>query len=187
MSRDRGQTTLDYAIGAGVFLVTVAFVVAFIPSMIQPFDQSAQEELVASDRVATQLSKGTLGDPADPYVLSPRCVANFFRETPRTTLSCRFDQTTDLTVAGTTLADRVSVSERVHLNVHMVDSGGNLLCWDDDTQRVVSEGDPECDDTNDDPVFEVGQQVPSGSTSVVVSRRFVSLEDRGVSLQVRAW
>ena len=33
----RGQTTLDFAIGVSVFLIVVAFVLAFVPGMVQPF------------------------------------------------------------------------------------------------------------------------------------------------------
>lgn len=35
---DRGQTVQDFAIGASVFLLTIAFVFAFIPTLFTPFE-----------------------------------------------------------------------------------------------------------------------------------------------------
>lgn len=50
---DRGQTAQDFAIGIGLFLVAVAFIFAFVPTIIAPFaggesGQSSQAERVAS-------------------------------------------------------------------------------------------------------------------------------------------
>lgn len=78
MSRDRGQTTLDFAIGIGVFLLVVAFTLAFIPGLVDPFTGGLEEETVAVNRVADSLSQGTLGDPSKPYVLDRECTIIFF-------------------------------------------------------------------------------------------------------------
>jgi hypothetical protein len=75
----RGQTTLDFAVGVSIFLVVVAFVVAFVPTMLQPFEGSAQEETAAADRIADDLSTDVLvADVADPHVLDRGCVVAFF-------------------------------------------------------------------------------------------------------------
>lgn len=78
MGADRGQTTLDFAIGISVFLITVAFVLAFIPGMLQPFTGGLEEETVAVNRVADSLSQGMLGDPAEPNTLDRECTVIFF-------------------------------------------------------------------------------------------------------------
>jgi hypothetical protein len=41
--RDRGQTTQDFALGVGIFLVTVAFVFAFVPTVLVPFEAGPNE------------------------------------------------------------------------------------------------------------------------------------------------
>ncbi|RKD97854.1 DUF7287 family protein [Halopiger aswanensis] len=60
---DRGQTTQDFAIGIGVFILAVAFVFSFLPSIVTPYDSSvggaetAQADRIA-DRVVQNLSTG---------------------------------------------------------------------------------------------------------------------------------
>lgn len=61
---DRGQTTQDFAIGIGLFLLAVVFVVAFIPSILAPADdpgmadRSAQAERLAAELVAASAVDG---------------------------------------------------------------------------------------------------------------------------------
>ena len=62
--RERGQTTQDFAVGIGVFILAVAFVFSFLPSILTPVDssvtsgQTAQADRVA-DRVVHNLSTET--------------------------------------------------------------------------------------------------------------------------------
>lgn len=62
--RNRGQTTQDFAVGIGVFILAVAFVFSFLPSILTPFDssvtggQTAQADRIA-DRVVHNLSVST--------------------------------------------------------------------------------------------------------------------------------
>jgi hypothetical protein len=75
----RGQTTLDFAIGVSVFLIVVAFVLAFVPGMVQPFQASTQQETAAADRLAEQLAGGMLvEDVSKPYLLDRECTVIFF-------------------------------------------------------------------------------------------------------------
>jgi hypothetical protein len=76
--RDRGQTTLDFAIGMSVFLIAVAFVFSFIPGMLQPFTGSNEAKTVVADRVADSLAEGMLGHPTEPYILDSDCTVAFF-------------------------------------------------------------------------------------------------------------
>ena len=75
---DRGQTTLDFAFGVSVFLLTAIFVLTFVPGMLQPFEQSTQEEITAANRIATDLAEETLASPDRPYVLDRECTIIFF-------------------------------------------------------------------------------------------------------------
>lgn len=76
---NRGQTTLDFAIGVSIFVVVVAFVLAFVPGMLQPFEASTQQETAAADRLAERLAGGMLvEDPRTPYVFDRGCLIGFF-------------------------------------------------------------------------------------------------------------
>ncbi|USZ70725.1 DUF7287 family protein [Natronosalvus halobius] len=51
----RGQTTQDFAVGIGVFLLAVAFVFSFVPSLITPFSASTAPESAQADRIAGEI------------------------------------------------------------------------------------------------------------------------------------
>lgn len=74
---DRGQTTLDFTTGASLFLITVAFVFAFVPGMFQPFD-GGQDGVLVADRVADTLASDLLARPDGAYVLNATCTDEFF-------------------------------------------------------------------------------------------------------------
>jgi hypothetical protein len=78
-SRTRAQTTLDFAIAMGVFLLAVSFVFTFIPSLTAPFADGTQEQSVVSDRVGNHLAEGGLGDVNEPGVVTEPCLSAFFQ------------------------------------------------------------------------------------------------------------
>jgi hypothetical protein len=191
----RGQTTLDFAIGAGVFLVTVAFVVAFVPSMLQPFAGGTQEAFVAADRVAIELVTSRLASPDEPYVLDTACTIAFFREDAMGASDCGFDGN-DLSLPGESIHDRIGLSERLDVNVRIVgdrndDGSRGLLCWDADASRVVEESasNSGCDPgaTPADQVLAAGSTPPTNHGSVVVATRFALLDGEGARVEVRLW
>ncbi|WP_049923764.1 DUF7287 family protein [Halopiger djelfimassiliensis] len=54
--RPRAQTTQDFAVGIGVFILAVAFVFSFVPSLITPFDSPASgAETAQADRLADRI------------------------------------------------------------------------------------------------------------------------------------
>ncbi|MXV63994.1 hypothetical protein GS429_18385 [Natronorubrum sp. JWXQ-INN-674] len=54
--RDRGQTTQDFAVGIGVFILAVAFVFSFLPTILTPFDSTVSGgETAQADRIADRL------------------------------------------------------------------------------------------------------------------------------------
>jgi hypothetical protein len=55
MSRDRGQTQQDFAIGISVFLLAVLFVFAYLPSTLASSDAQIERESYTADRVATAI------------------------------------------------------------------------------------------------------------------------------------
>ncbi|WP_144799322.1 DUF7287 family protein [Halorubrum depositum] len=79
LARDRAQTPIDFAIGASVFLLTLGFVIAFVPTVFDPFAGAATASPVVSDRVAAGLAGDLLAaSPTEPAVLSPACTAAYF-------------------------------------------------------------------------------------------------------------
>ncbi|MFB6117628.1 hypothetical protein [Halosegnis sp.] len=239
---ERAQTALDFAIGASVFLVVVAFVLTFVPGIIQPFESSTQQETAAADRLAEQLGSGMLvADIAEPYVLDRGCVATYFAlensdgdpgndqdaytDNDAVVRSTLYDITnSDLYDAGACpFSTGQSVFERLAVDgssldvsvrlVADVDGDGTpgLLCIDagssGDTDKpersdtIVETSDPyssgDCDMSNNDNdhdiALETANDPPSGTSSVVLSRRYVAIEGgfadgrRDAALVVEVW
>jgi hypothetical protein len=79
MTHYRGQTTLDFAVGMSVFLLAVIFVIAYAPTMFDPFTGGTGTKLIVADRAATTVSADLLAtSSAEPGVLSMGCTAAFF-------------------------------------------------------------------------------------------------------------
>jgi hypothetical protein len=75
---DRGQTTMDFAAGVSVFLVTVAFAFAFVPGIIAPFTDPGTADPVTANRVADDLASDRLSAPGVEYTLDADRAADFF-------------------------------------------------------------------------------------------------------------
>lgn len=183
--RDRGQTTLDYAVGIGIFILAVVFVVTFIPSMFEPFATGTQENTVAADRVATQLVTGALTSPETPYSLSVACLTDFFDDTDdgSTPAGCAFQDVGSI-------ANRVGLSSRQPVNVTVRgdlndDGSTDLLCRT--PSGVVTERDTAtlCD------TLYAGGDSPAGAETVTVARRMVTFTSdtntHTAMLEVRLW
>lgn len=85
---DRGQTTIDFAVGIGFFLIAVAFVLAFVPSMFAPFFGMGASDALVTDRSAAYLSENALvEDPSQPGALDPDEVNGFFDDCNGSTLA----------------------------------------------------------------------------------------------------
>jgi hypothetical protein len=103
----RAQTTIDFAIGISLFLVVVAFVVAFVPTIFTPFEST--ESPGTADRIATSLGTDRLGDPAEPYVLNGTCTDAFFEQLESGTDApggCLYNTSADTTAALFGLSER---------------------------------------------------------------------------------
>lgn len=132
----RAQTTIDFAIGVVLFVVTVSFVATFIPGMFEPFSGGGQENTVVGDRVASDLATSLLVESTDDgsidaYVLDQTCATAFFAGTSPT--ACAFD--------GSSLAERVGIDPARGLNVTVrgdldADGVAGLLCENADGELV---------------------------------------------------
>ena len=178
---DRGQTTIDFAIGISVFLAVLLFIFLFIPGILSPFTASAQDETVSSNRVADQLATGMLASPSDPYVLDSYCTVEFFEDDAS---GCSFEnEPLEEQLGVATSYQNVNVSLRGNL------TGGSqeTLCWDStepDTGVNVSSS-TACDDPGDTDLTR-GDSLPDFEPSVT-SVRVVSIDGKDATLYVRMW
>lgn len=173
----RAQTTIDFMIGMGVFLLVVGFVLGVIPGMIDPFSDS-QETTIVADRIATQISEGMLAEPDRPTVLNETCVNAFFNQSLASGDDCPvpFDASED------DLATRLGVQDRQSINLTIkrdLDSSpdGQLDQLATDGETVSASGHT---------TLAAGPAVPSGR-SVVAASRTAFLDGKDVTVVVRVW
>jgi hypothetical protein len=107
----RAQTTMDFAVGVSVFLLTVAFAVAFVPGVITPFADVDAGDPVTANRVADDLAGDRLAAPDAPYDLDEDATAAFFDGD-----------------AG--LTDRLSLRSYTSVNVTLVDAADDPVVVD---------------------------------------------------------
>ncbi|QKY19359.1 hypothetical protein B4589_002825 [Halolamina sp. CBA1230] len=158
---DRGQMVLDYAIGVGIFLIAVTFVVATIPGMFSPFLGAGDTQV--ADRVATSMATERLGAPDEPYVLDRECTDAFFEQldddgTEPSAEDCRFD------------TNATSLQPMFGL-----DPGQSIQVRIESTSDGATLG-----------TLEAGPDAPS-SVSVTTARRIVTIDGSTYWLEVRAW
>jgi len=175
---DRGQTTLDFSVGISVFLLVVAFVFLFAPGFLQPFTQAPSEETVVANRVADKLTSDLWGSPNTTYVVNDDCAVPFFDSGAASPSGC--------TYTGTSVNDRVNVSDRHSVNVTVrgnlsSSTGMRILCYD---QRAEVLSESSCGAGE--------QRLAIGSNSndqqtVVTARRVISLAGTDVTLEVEVW
>lgn len=76
--RDRAQTAQDFAVGIGLFLLAVAFVFAFVPQVVSPYDVGVgSSEFSQADRAATMIV-GNLSVEDRPNELNHTRTSAFF-------------------------------------------------------------------------------------------------------------
>ena len=172
---DRAQTTLDFMIGAGVFLLTVAFVLGVIPGMIDPFNESQETTLVA-DRLATQVSEGMLAEPDQPTILNETCMNAFFNDSLGSGAGCpvSFDAGEDDLSARLGVDGRYSVNVSIERNT----TGGpgfDILYTDGETVGATGHT-----------RLAAGRNPPVTS-SVVVASRTAFVDGKDVRVVVRVW
>ncbi|MFW5917740.1 MAG: DUF7287 family protein [Halorubrum sp.] len=177
----RAQTPIDFAVGAGVFLLSLAFVIAFVPTLFDPFTAAETASPVVSDRIAAEIAGDLLAaSPAEPGALSPACTVAFFEDGE----------------GNATLADAADCPDGIETDT------AAQFGLDSDVQVVIhapDEPNPSANPANvtvatrhgtfDD--VELGRSTDSpggvGGDDVTVSQRLVSLHGEQYRLTVRVW
>jgi hypothetical protein len=87
----RGQTPQDFAVGISIFLLTVMFVFAFVPSVLQP-SQASEEVILTTegDRVASNIVSN-LSVPGRPNHLNESKLDDFVTKYKNNTDTFRYD------------------------------------------------------------------------------------------------
>jgi hypothetical protein len=111
---DRGQTTQDFAVGVGVFLLTVAFVLAYVPTALpQPTADATASRNAQADRIADELVDN----------LSVAGTGTRLNSTPT---DCFFEFNDD----SATLQENFSLPTSVRANVTLQDLDGTAVDHD---------------------------------------------------------
>jgi|GEM_PF-309748 len=174
---ERGQTTLDFALGASLFLLALIGVLVFVSGTMQPFIEGSQENIGVADRVGDSLAEGLLAQQHTPHVLNAACTVAFFDDTSPS--HCRH--------SGANLTERVGVKHWKRVNVTMqADVAGGpekeTLCWHSAGERIVEQTSSDCDT-----VFTAGPRPPGSTTDTVTARRFVAVDGTDVTMRVEVW
>ncbi|WP_254271723.1 DUF7287 family protein [Haloarcula marina] len=187
----RGQTTLDFAIGMSLFLAVLVFVFLFVPGLLSPFTEGAQEETVTTNRVADQLSKSMLGSPRRPQTLDTHCTVTFFEHTAPAPDRCRF--TYESSVEAQLGLDAARQNVNITLRGNVTDGGieDEILCWDGGDGTLVNatdtgSGPAGCDDGND-VVLTRGDAPPTANDDSVTALRVALLDGQDVTMYVEMW
>lgn len=162
----RAQTLPDFTVAVAIFLATVAFILLFIPQIIQPF--ADQEQPVVAERIGSDLSNNELVENETTRELNETATIEFFEKTEREVLETMLDDTT------------------YSLNITIRDGpskepGTVILCADD------SDGEWIGSDCTEAEQFAIGQPIPTDSQSVATTRLTVFAGDRDVVIEVGVW
>lgn len=173
----RAQTTVDFAIAMGIFLVALTAVVAFMPTMTQPFT-GGQENPLLADRLASQLTDGQLADPSTPSKLNTTCTMYFFNGTsgdPCQTFDAQEDVQTKLAV---------DQSIQVNVSIQQNVTGGpspDLVCATPGAESFSHVS--SCSGQ----LMADGPAPPTVSGSITIARRYATLNETPVFVVVRVW
>ena len=176
-SADRGQSTLDFGLGASLFLLALIGVLVFVSGTMQPFNEGSRENIGVADRVADSLSEGLLAEEATPHVLNATCTVEFFDDNSPS--YCRH--------SGTNLTERVGVKHWKLVNVTMQAdvTGGpdeETLCWDSSDDSLDWQGPGNCNT-----VFTAGPETPGSAADTVTARRVVTINGTDTTMRVEVW
>ena len=169
---DRGQTGFDYLVGIGVFLLTVGFVLAFVPGTLEPFTDGTEQPIVA-DRAADTVVAG-LADGPEPNVLDTTCTLTFFGVGSDT--SCSLGS--DATAGGVGLPEFTRVNVTLERSVAGA-TAREVRCGTDSPPAIHACG------PGDDRLV-TGASVPTNEP-VVTATRTVYVDGQDAVVVVRVW
>jgi len=178
----RAQTSIDFAVAMGVFLVAVTTVVAFLPDLIQPFSGTPTQNPLLADRITNQLVDYQLAG-ASAGTLNETCTLYFFGSAASD--PCGSFESDD-GLQGKVGLDAPAANLNVTLERNV--TGGpepEILCGTGPDGGEVRVKHP-CD--SGEYRLAAGDDLPDSGASVSVARRAVLVGgEQDVLLVVRVW
>jgi hypothetical protein len=169
----RAQSTVDFVVAIGVFVITLGFVLAFLPEMLAPFEPAAATP-VEADRAASALVGTLVEDPLDPTALDSECTRALFDSSYYPARGCRF--TVDETPAE--VAGFAGGGEKVYVTLERRIGGTReVLCLESDVVAPCAGGEQ----------LTAGPTPPQNSESVVSARRTVRVDGIDATMVVHVW
>lgn len=167
--RSRGQTMPDFVVAVGIFILALAFVVAFTPQLLAP--HGGAETALVADRAAADLTGTHLAGDA-PGTLNATCTLAFFTGSGGS--GCPFDPSRSVT-------EQLGVQTWYAVNVTLrrnVTGGprAEVLCGDGGTVGP-------CGTTR----LARGPALPDRGRSVATARRAVAVGGNRAILEVNVW
>lgn len=171
----RGQTTIDYSVGAGVFLLSVIFVLFFIQPLLTPFI-GGQADVIRSDRAADRLTEDMWLDDHNPevFVLDERCTLYFFEQmqsgspTASYPNDCRYSNT----LVDINAALGLESTKNINITIENSDPSGGIVTMQNEAGNNVR--------------LAVGDSPPSQG-DVTVSQRHAYIGGDEYRVYVRIW
>ena len=163
-SRDRGQTAIDFLAGMTIFLITIGFVLNFVPGMFQPFETDTGSDMVGADRGAAILAESALVEDVDtPGALNESCTTEFF-DADSDVGDCNYD------ADAADLNDAIGIDDTAELNVTIENASGVIDV-----------------DAGGGPLPAAAGRAPPPTADIVVGERVVLIDDEQATLYVRVW
>lgn len=159
---ERGQTLPDFTVGIAIFLLTVSFIVVFVPQLTVPFQD--QEQPVVAERITSDLSENLLGEREAPSMLNESRTVSFFENELE--------------------ADQLGIDPRYSVNITLRDTPSDapdsaILCEDGGGESIT--------DCNGGSKLAVGPSVPPSGQSVSTAKVGVFTGETDAVLEVRVW
>lgn len=155
---ERGQTLHDFVLGMTLFLLTLGYVLAFMPSLIAPYVPAEDGSTIVADRTAETLTHDLLAkDDAPVNTLDPYCTKEFFNGSAPS--DCPFESSDVQEITG--LRDRTNVNVTISYDESVSTYEGVRLAR--------------------------GPAIPENGGDVVTATRIVTLDGGSVKLKVRVW
>lgn len=167
----RGQTLVDFAVGIAVVLVTLSFIVVFLPQLTLPYDDT--EQPVVAERAGSTLDHHITAQGSESK-LNETCTTAFFDLGPDT--GCQFD-------SGDPVTEKLGIDSSYSVNVTLRNvasdtSNSTLLCADNGSIDGCGDGGEQLAE---------GPTVPDEEVSVTTVRRSVFTAERNAVLELVVW
>lgn len=157
----RGQTLQGFVIGMAVFLLVLAYVFAFLPSLLAPFAPDTDSTAARADRTADFLTRDALARNASaPGLLDATCTRKFFEQVADPPDDCRYNDTTTDVQQVTALPPQTDANVTMLRDGSLATYGGTELAAGPD---------------------------PADASRVVRASRIVTLDGRDYRFVVRIW